>query len=227
MTREQLIEAAKVKAQVMGWVVLDQVDMTSKVEFLLGAEGAAEQVVCAPLNTLRRELSDLGGPENYPAIEEYDVLVGQDGSWTEEAERLASPGGLPAGEDSPDIAGPQEEAKEAVEMSAGLKELWRAMTGQVDDQDRGGIPRPKAKKLGLHEDPESAYHRPIEEDKVTKTVVRASSVFRVQGLNLKARTLESSAFSSGKYRNRAKAQRGARGAKAAGLLEVRVARLPA
>lgn len=225
MERQQLVTAACARAAELGWTAVIPEDHGNEVQLLLGAEGAAEQEVNAPLSTLRRELSDLGGPENYPAIEEYDVipepsLTKQDGSWTEEAERLASPGELPAGpdgEDSPDT--PHEE--EAKENTMDMKELWRGIVGMNRDQDHGGIPDPigKAKDLGLHEDPESAYRRPA--------TVRSSAEFRVQGLNPRGRTLEGSAFSSGIYRDLVKAKRGYDGAQAAGLLEVRCVRLSA
>ena len=227
MTREQLIESAKAKASAMGWEAIAE-DQGGIVEMLLAAKGASDQKVTAPLSRLGAELSALGVPSDYPAIEEYDLEadvipepspVKQDGSWTEEAERL-SPGELPAGPDgegSPDIEPPSEEAEKEKEMFS-MKDVYRSLTGQVSDQDQGGIPRPKAKELGLHEDPEPAFGRPVnnKEATVKKATVRTSSVFYVKGLK------NGKPFCSGKYRFVEKARNGARGAVKAGLKEVRV-----
>lgn len=215
MTREQMIETAKAMARAMGWESIAE-DAGGIVTMLLSSEGASDQMVMGPLSRLRRELSFLGGPENYPALEEYDLpepaLVEQDGSWTEEAEQLApsKKGELPAGpdgEDEPDSGPSPEEAKEAEMYGYSMKDVHRSLTGQVSDQDRGGIPRPEQKESEM------------------KKATASSSVFHVQGLNTKARTLEGAAFSSGVYHSSEKAMRGARGAVAAGLKEVRVVRL--
>ena len=153
-------------------------------------------------------MSALGMPENYPAIEEYDVvpeppLVKQDGSWTEEAEQLA-PGELPAGPDGEDAPDIESHEKENTMRDYNMKDVHRSVTGQVSDQNRGGLPCPEQK-----------------EKEMAKTETRTSSVFYVKGLR------DGKPFKSGKYRFVEKAQNGARGAVAAGLEEVRVVRLSA
>lgn len=77
-SRETLIATAVSYARELGWRDVLAEDMGKRVMLLLGAPGACEQEVTAPLSQLRRTLTDWGGPELYPATEEYDLLVQPD-----------------------------------------------------------------------------------------------------------------------------------------------------
>jgi len=71
--RKQLLESAERLARGLGWETVLVDDQGSEIQMLLAAEGAAEQEICAPLHRVAAELNSLGGPELYPAVEEYDA----------------------------------------------------------------------------------------------------------------------------------------------------------
>jgi len=74
--RERMIDAAIRAANDLGWVTAEVEDRGFTVILLLGAPGAAPQIVEAKqLSRLRKAVTNLGGPELYPAIEEYETGV--------------------------------------------------------------------------------------------------------------------------------------------------------
>jgi hypothetical protein len=72
MSRERLLEAILTQARGLGWTELIIDDLGSTVQLLVSAPGATEQMVEGPPHKLPGLLKVLGGPEDYPAIEEYD-----------------------------------------------------------------------------------------------------------------------------------------------------------
>lgn len=73
MKRQTMLDAFAANAKALGWTGVSTSDEGGTVTVLLSAEGAAEQILEGPLNKLPSLLKTLGGPEDYPAIEEYDT----------------------------------------------------------------------------------------------------------------------------------------------------------
>lgn len=152
MERKQLCEALTAHATELGWVDVTLTDDLSEVTLLLGAPGATEQIVSALLSKIRRELTDLGGPEDYPAIEEYDVAgVGprnqRDQVPPAEAADLAamdedSEPAWDAAKLEAKIPGPVEDYSKGHGYLPARVSPKEAVTSG-DLQDRGGVPHPQ------------------------------------------------------------------------------------
>jgi len=72
-SRTELFATLQAQAVEMGWQVEEPYDGEGQVEMMLTAPGASEQVVSGTMLQARKQLNELGGPENYPAVEEYDL----------------------------------------------------------------------------------------------------------------------------------------------------------
>lgn len=78
MTREDLFEALKARARELGWAEAEVIDDGALVEVLVAAPGAADQSTGpVKLSQARKVVGNLGGPELYPAIEEYDTRAAE------------------------------------------------------------------------------------------------------------------------------------------------------
>lgn len=163
MERSDLIATAEAYAAELGWQIVEVEDTGMTVTMLLSAPGASEQMVDAPLSRLRKALKELGGPEDYSEIEEYDldepetVAAGeeeheQETVYVEQAEtqeefdaalkearldQATDPTILPDPEPEYDT-----EWADRCEQGPSLKELHRALEG-AGDIGPDGIPRPE------------------------------------------------------------------------------------
>jgi hypothetical protein len=95
VSRESLVTAVVGTAKNLGWETVEADDAGSTVTLLLSAPGATEQLLEGPLHSLPKQLKDLGGPENYPATEEYEVP--DDGLCDNEACQMPATTELPDG----------------------------------------------------------------------------------------------------------------------------------
>jgi hypothetical protein len=73
MTRDKLIETAENYARKLGWTDIVTEDNGATVEILMSAPGATEQIARASLAKLRKAIDEVGGPELYATVEEYDL----------------------------------------------------------------------------------------------------------------------------------------------------------
>jgi len=117
MTREEMCLALKARALELGWSEAVVEDDGANITVLVSAPGAAEQITDpAPLSRARKELSDLGGPEDYPATEEYDL----------------PPEGIDAEDELPEpreLAGVEEPATPAKEEEMSVVDLLLGLVG--------------------------------------------------------------------------------------------------
>ena len=128
MSREGLVAALVQSAKNLGWTEVLAEDSGFSVQLLVSAPGATEQIVEGAPHRLPKLLKDLGGPENYPALEEYDVL-------REEFEHVVKHGNI-----VPEVNQPASAAEEH-------------NTDEEADTEPEAPAEPKVSTPGLHEDP--------------------------------------------------------------------------
>ena len=86
-SRTEMFAALQAQAESLGWQVLEPYDNGCQVEMMLVADGACEQVVTGTMLQARKQLNAMTGPEDYPAIEEYDLP--SDGDYEAEQAEIA------------------------------------------------------------------------------------------------------------------------------------------
>lgn len=74
-SREELFATLQAQAVELGWQIEEPYDGEGQVEMMLTAPGACEQVISGTMLQARKQLNELGGPDLYPAVEEYDLPV--------------------------------------------------------------------------------------------------------------------------------------------------------